>query len=249
MSSSLGATVVVLILVGLTGAQYEDCATNKLTLLKALYETGDNLYELDRVFFPLRAETTRYVTVNYTFLDNSSSSSGYNDADVTNCSVSYVWTSGGFFLEQHPNILQYTSLLFLVPVNDIWSLKLTLPHPCRALVQNNDTCTCKEDQKTSRALGRITQQVLLLNSILPPPPQCTAPTLLSHHIPPSPHTASCPPHPPNFLFFYFLFLAICIVTIVPYSPPPPPPPETLMWVQCLLTKSYHIIPLMAQSMS
>ena len=72
MASSLDAAVVVLILAGLIGAQYEDCARNKLTLLKALYETGDNLYELDKVFFPQRSVTSRYVTVKYTFLDNNS---------------------------------------------------------------------------------------------------------------------------------------------------------------------------------
>lgn len=165
MESFLGAAVMVLILVGSTGAQYEDCARNKLTLLKALYETGDNLYQLDKVFFPQRSVSSRYVIVKYTFLDKNSTSE-YYDADIKNCTVTYIWALGGFLLEQPPTLLQYTSLLFNVPVNNVWDLELTLPYPCRALLpvhDDNGNCMCTDNRThvAGTALGRFTQQVLL----------------------------------------------------------------------------------------
>ena len=78
--------------------------------------------------------------------------------------MTYVWALGGFLLEQPPTLLQFTSLLFSVPVSNVWNLELTLPYPCRALLPNyNDdgNCTCKDDltHTAGTALGRFTQQV------------------------------------------------------------------------------------------
>ncbi len=35
-------------------SEYEDCSTRRSVLLKALFETKGNLFELDRIFSPAR---------------------------------------------------------------------------------------------------------------------------------------------------------------------------------------------------
>ena len=151
-------------LTGLSAGQnvssYEDCAKKRNILLNALFETDGNLFELDRVFFPTRIPTSRYIRVKYTFLDSDDI-----DLDEGNCSVTYIWAVGGFLFIQPPKVFQFTSLLFSTPANDLESLNLTLPSECRPLVMNEtNNCTClkknkNDNGKNDNALVRLTQQV------------------------------------------------------------------------------------------
>ena len=146
-------TLVFLLLVTVSQAQYEDCGTKRDVLLKALFDTGNNLFELDKVFFPPRSQTSRYIKVKYTFLDD-------NGNDAGNCTVNYIWAIGGFLLVQPPKIFQLTSLLFSTPANKLENLNLQLPSACKALVSNEtfDNCSCEGDDRY--ALDRLTQQVI-----------------------------------------------------------------------------------------
>ena len=125
-----------------------NCSTERSALLKALYSTAGNSNEMDRVFYPERQLPSRFITVNYDFLNDD----GFKD----NCTVTYYWASGGFLFVQPPKIFVFTSLLFSYPANDLIYLNLTLPSECRDLVSVNEngTCSCK-----SPILDRLTQQV------------------------------------------------------------------------------------------
>ena len=134
-------------------SNYTNCGTKRSVLLKALFETDGNLYELDRIFLPARIPTSRYIKVNYTFLNSDNTEEG-------NCSVTYIWAIGGFLLLQPPKVFQFTSLLFSTPANNLEYLNLKLPFECQELVKENG-CTCKGS--TSNALDRMTQQVYAAN--------------------------------------------------------------------------------------
>lgn len=128
---------------------FEECATKRDVLLRALYETGNNLNELDRVFYPAEELPVRFVEVNYTF----------NNTGYGSCSVSYFWAFGGFLLIQPPSIFQFTSLLFSYPsTNDSRYLNLTLPPECVELIEVDENGTCSCPKKRS-GLERLTQQV------------------------------------------------------------------------------------------
>ena len=133
---------------------FTKCGTDRSVLLKALFATEDNLYQMDRVFSPARRESSRHIRVNYAFID---ATTGIKDE---NCSVTYVWALGGFLLIQPPKIFQFTSLLFSTPVNNLELLSITLPTECKVLVEEdeNGTCTCGN----TTVLDRLTQQVIVL---------------------------------------------------------------------------------------
>ena len=121
-------------------------------LLKALYETKDNVLQLTKAFYP-RQQPSEFFTIIYQF-ENATS----NDSE---CSVTYVWAMGGFLLIQPPTIFQFMSLLFnLQGFNYETELTLTLPSYCRGLVQQNATGSCSCDEGDEDILGVLTQQVL-----------------------------------------------------------------------------------------
>ena len=153
-NSPLCITLVFLLLVTVSQARYENCSTKRDVLLKALFETGSNLYDLDQVFVPPRTETSRYIKVKYSFLND-------NGGDDGDCTVNYIWAIGGFLLVQPPKIFQFTSLFFSTPANKLEELTLQLPIACKPLVLNKTVskCSCKTNNTHRNALDRLTQQV------------------------------------------------------------------------------------------
>ena len=137
-----------------TASGYEDCAKKLSTLERALYETEDNLFYLNRVFYPPSTRTSRFIRVTFSFLNES--------GDDNNCFVSYVWAIGGFLFFQPPNLFQWSTLFFNYPNNDLNNLVLKLPHECRPLIDADATdteCSCLKD---SHSLDVLTQQVKIL---------------------------------------------------------------------------------------
>lgn len=130
---------------------FEECAMKRNVLLRALYETGNNLNELDKAFYPAGQLPAQFVQVNYIF----------NNTGIDNCTVSYFWASGGFLLIQPPRIFQFTSLFFWFfsnPGNNSLNITLTLPGECLDLIKyENESCSCPAEEHT--ALERLTQQV------------------------------------------------------------------------------------------
>ena len=134
---------------------FEDCATKFSTLEQALYETGDNQFELNRVFYPPSVRTSRFIRVNYTFLDEN----GEDD----DCSIEYIWAIGILLFFQPPSLFKYNSLYFNYPNNNLTTLYLKLPYECRPLIrtrinatESGSTCSCVLD---SQKLDILTQQV------------------------------------------------------------------------------------------
>ena len=155
MTSFQFLTVALLLLyVNNTAAQnegFEGCARKRNILLRALFETGENLNELDRIFYPGEQLPSRFIEVEYTFITTTG-----------DCTVSYFWAAGGFLLIQPPKIFHFTSLLFSYPANDLEKLKLTLPKECADLINvTNGNCECREGEKEDSVLRRLTQQVCL----------------------------------------------------------------------------------------
>ena len=135
-------------------SEYENCSTDKLTLLRALYKTEDNLYQLDRAFAsPGESDLmSRYIKVNYLFADESGS---FDD----DCTVTYIWAIGAFLLIHPPDMFQYTSLYFITPANDVDTVTLKLPYQCRELINDTTTCSCYHDD-SSKPLLVFTNQVI-----------------------------------------------------------------------------------------
>ena len=130
---------------------FEDCDSQMSTLETALYETKDNIFELNKVFYPPSMRTSRFIRVTYIFLNRNGEDDG--------CNVTYIWAIGGFLFFQPPTLFQFNSLFFNYPNNDLTSVKLELPFPCRALIEaDNKTtgCSCLRD---SARLEILTQQV------------------------------------------------------------------------------------------
>ena len=132
---------------------FEDCATKFSTLEQALYETGDNQFELNRVFYPPSVRTSRFIRVNYTFLNENGEDDG--------CSIAYIWATGILLFFQPPAVFKYNSLYFNYPNNNLTALHLKLPYECRPLIRTTVTesgsmCSCVFD---SQKLDILTQQV------------------------------------------------------------------------------------------
>ena len=137
-------------------SDFSDCATNLNTLEQALFETGDNLLQLNEVYFPANAATSRFIRVTYRFEDEIEHAQELDGPG--NCSVSFIWAIGTYLFFQPPSAITYNSLLFNYPSNDLTDLILTLPSECRPLIQSeaNGECTCTT---RSRLLDLVTQQV------------------------------------------------------------------------------------------
>ena len=135
-----------------SATNYSDCSSKLRTLEHALYDTEDNLFELNRVFFPPSTRTSRFIRVTYKFLD-----------ELNHCNVTYIWAIGSFLFFQPPRIFMFNSLFFNYPNNDLTDLYLTLPGECRPLIgeELNGKCSCTDD---SKLLDILTQQVLILQN-------------------------------------------------------------------------------------
>ena len=152
--------VLLLLLVSvfsITSAQNENielCASQLEALENALYGTKDNLFELNSIFFPPSARTSRFIRVNYHFLDEA----GESDEFDGGCLVTYIWAIGGFLFFQPPSLFRYNSLFFNYPNNNLTDLDLYLPYECQPLVlgPNTTDCSCLHDAKK---LEILTQQV------------------------------------------------------------------------------------------
>lgn len=141
-------TVSVLLLCTVSAVDYSDCATNFTILEQALFQTGDNLFELNRVFHPPSFLTTTFIRVNYSFIDEQ------ND---TCPGVTYIWAVGTVLFLQPPTLFQLNSLFFYYLNNDLNTLSLQLPIECIKLVNVTDgVCSCK---KASQLLDILTRQV------------------------------------------------------------------------------------------
>ena len=157
MTTNFAALVLLLSLGFSAGSSasnsYENCATDKSALLRAIFDIEDNRYNMDAAFFPAKAgfESTRHIRVRYTFVDTIT---GEKDE---NCSVTFIWALGGFLLVQPPTIFQFNSLLFSPDAENMESLDLTLPIECQALVTVKEDGTCKCGK--TAILDRITEQV------------------------------------------------------------------------------------------
>ncbi len=137
-----------------TDSTFEDCPTKYSALEEALYATGDNMFELNRVFYPPSMPPTRFIKVRYTFLNEAGDDDG--------CTVTYLWAIGIILFFQPPILFAHNSLYFNYPNNNLTSVDLQLPYECRPLINvnmsssSNEMCSCISD---SQKLDILTQQV------------------------------------------------------------------------------------------
>ena len=139
---------LVFLLCAVSTTCYDDCDTNLSTLELALFETGNNLFELNRVFYPPSLLTTRFIKVNYTF----------EGREVDTCTnVTYIWAVGAVLFLQPPTLFKINSLFFYYPNNELATLHIELPIDCIRLINGTDgVCSCEND---SHMLDILTQQV------------------------------------------------------------------------------------------
>ena len=137
--------------VGVSGTNFSDCATKLSTLELALYETGDNLFEITQAFFPPSTRTSRYIRVTYKFLEDD------NINEDQDCNVTYIWAVGGFLFFQPPTLFEYNSLFFNYPNNNLTDVPVVLPAECRPIVEADGQCSCS--QRNTQMLDVLTQQV------------------------------------------------------------------------------------------
>ena len=150
----LPVLISILVLVSARNSSFEDCPTRLSVLEIALYKTGNNLLELNRIFFPPNKQTSRFIRVVYSFQNEA--------GELDECDVSYIWAIGGFLLMQPPTIFQFTSLFFNYPNNDLEELRLQLPYECRPLIiTSSSNCSCFGDD-TDLMLNVMTQQVSII---------------------------------------------------------------------------------------
>ena len=129
-------------------ADFSRCANDLGALEEALFQTGSNLFELNRIFFPPSLLPTRFVRVEYSFMNPS------NNQD---CNVTYIWAVGEVLFLQPPSLFKINSLFFYYPNNELTTLSLQLPIECIHLINGTDgQCTCRND---SHMLDILTQQV------------------------------------------------------------------------------------------
>ncbi len=149
MSTSSLLLFIVAAVTAASATDYSDCARKLSTLERALYETVENEFQLNRIFFPPSMRTSRFIRVNYDFDFGN---------ETFPCNVTYIWAIGSFLFFQPPTVFMFNSLFFNYPNNDLTVLHLKLPYECRALIQPevDGVCSCRHD---SRMLDVLTQQV------------------------------------------------------------------------------------------
>ena len=142
--------LIVALLTSTSTANFSNCHNDLGTLEVALFETGSNLFELNRIFFPPSLLPTRFVRVEYSFMNPS------NHQD--DCNVTYIWAVGEVLFLQPPTLFKLNSLFFYYPNNNLTTLHLQLPIECIPLINGTDgECTCRND---SHMLDILTQQVM-----------------------------------------------------------------------------------------
>ena len=95
----------------------ESCHQCYQRLESYLLNTGDNKYQLRRVFYPLEVADPVFVTVTYQYIG-------------TNTTNLWFWTEGIFYLLQPIEVFQFTSLFFGNPSWRSSTLNITLPSEC-----------------------------------------------------------------------------------------------------------------------
>lgn len=131
---------------------FSDCATKLSTLEHALYETGNNVLELNNVFYPPSTRPSRFIKVTYSFIDKQN--------EDYSCNVTYIWAIGGFLFFQPPTVFKFNSLYFNYPNNHLTNLDLQLPIDCVTLINRADgECSCANDENDDRMLEILTKQV------------------------------------------------------------------------------------------
>ena len=153
----------VTVAAGASAANFSDCPTSLTTLEEALYRTGDNLLQLNRIFFPSSTRSSRFIRVVYSFQDNP------DILEDDNChNVSLIWAIGSYLFFQPPRVFYFTSLFFNYPNNDFHDLQLVLPSECKPLIfsEENGECTCKGEVRHIM-LDVLTQQVIISDALAP----------------------------------------------------------------------------------
>lgn len=114
------------------------------TLASFLVNTSDNLYQLQRAFFPPKKTPSVFVTVTY----------NYSSPNISNTTV-WFWSAGIFYFYQPLRVFQFTSLFFGNPNWRRNNVTLTLPADCadapdefmELLTQLVSTCVLPENMK------------------------------------------------------------------------------------------------------
>ena len=88
------------------------------TLASFLVNTSDNLYQLQRAFFPPKKTPSVFVAVTYT----------YSSPNISN--QIWFWSAGIFYFYQPLQVFQFTSLFFGNPNWRRNNVTLTLPASC-----------------------------------------------------------------------------------------------------------------------
>ena len=150
-------SVVICTLLAITcrsavAASFEDCATNIVTLQDALYDDdGHNVLQLQQIFYPPNARSSRFIRVIYSFFNKNN--------ELDGCNVTFVWSIGEVLFVHPPTIFKYTSLYFSYPNNDLEFLYIKLPYECRGLVNTSSDGECSCGGESTSILRVLTQQV------------------------------------------------------------------------------------------
>ena len=113
------------------------------TLASFLVNTSDNLYQLQRAFFPPKKTPSVFVAVTYIYsspnVSNETVTYNYSSPNVSNETVTYnysspnqiwFWSAGIFYFYQPLRVFQFTSLFFGNPNWRRNNVTLTLPADC-----------------------------------------------------------------------------------------------------------------------
>ncbi len=128
------AVILLIVLLGikfghaeLIASPYADCKDNFSTLERALFETGDNRFQIISTFYPARERVLLYAKVFYYFCDKITATEQINCTEPQE----WRWTTGSFYFVQAPSVLRFTSLFFVYPQGRIGELNITLPAECK----------------------------------------------------------------------------------------------------------------------
>ena len=131
-------------------SQYADCSNNFVTLEKALFETGNNRFELISAFYPTRETISPFVNVKYNFNNFKNDEGEIVENDCQN----WIWTTSTFYLIESPDVFQFSSLLFVRLDSKIHTLTLNLPTDCFNL-----TTVCDTNTTETKMMELLTRRV------------------------------------------------------------------------------------------
>ena len=122
MASKIFLLVVLLCLLHKATAdcnsEGKSCDQCYQTLASFLVNTSDNLYQLQRAFFPPKKTPSIFVAVTY----------NYSSPNISN--KIWFWSAGIFYFYQPLRVFQFTSLFFGNPNWRRNNVTLTLPADC-----------------------------------------------------------------------------------------------------------------------